>query len=117
MPRISGFVTLALLGALTTGPAMAAPAYAGTNDAPGAAGDRAVDCSDQANRFMPFCQLGTGPTTKLAPTTLSRTNTLSCPATDLVLAGRDRNGNRLYRCATTSPGPSHSPAATFSPGY
>ena len=119
MPKTSGFVTLALLGALIAAPAMAAPQFASTNDAPGSAGDRTVDCSDQQYRYMPYCQMINGPAaSKVAPTTIRRLNTLNCPPTDLVPAGTDRNGNRLYRCAATSAkGMRHSPAVTFSPGY
>lgn len=56
MPRISELVALALAAAITVAPAVAAPQYSGTNDAPGSAGDHTVDCSDFQNRYMPFCQ-------------------------------------------------------------
>jgi len=120
MPRISGFVALALVGAMAAGPAAAAPQFAGTNDAPGSAGDHTVDCTDQQNRYMPFCETLNGQLTSTpAPATRSapRINSLNCPSKDLVRAGTDRNGNRLYRCAISEPGAGTGRAMTFSPGY
>jgi hypothetical protein len=120
MPRISGLITLALVGAMAVGPAMAAPQFAGTNDAAGSAGDRTVDCSDAANRYMPFCEainnqaLGTS---AQITSGARRTNSLLCPSNDLVAAGTDRHGNRLYRCAASSPAAkANSRAMTFFPG-
>src|SRR5690348_16835067 len=90
----------ALTTALAVGPAMAAPQFAGTNTIPGNGGDFNVDCSDQQYRNLPFCQMQNNQAaTKVAP----RINALSCPSDDLVLAGKDRDGNRLYRCNTISP--------------
>lgn len=120
MPRISGFLTLAVAGALMVAPAAAAPQYSGTNDAPGSAGDHTVDCSDFQNRYMPFCQMqnSQGAATP-APLTngARRTNSLLCPSSDLVPAGTDHNGNRLYRCATEPGAKVNSPAMSFSPAY
>jgi hypothetical protein len=116
MPRFSIPAVLALTAAVSAAPAMAAPQFAGTNTELGSGGDSAVDCSDQQYRYMPYCEITTGRQTSSGPavTGPKRTNLLDCPSDDLVAAGTDRNGNRLYRCETGKAG---SPAATFTPGY
>jgi hypothetical protein len=108
-----------MIGALAVAPASAAPQYSGTNDAAGAAGDHTVDCSDFQNRYMPFCQSinqGAGKPAQVT-TGARRTNSLRCPAGDLVAAGTEKNGNRLYRCDAAPAPKAHSPAMTFTPGY
>lgn len=120
MLRMTVFVTLALVGALAIGPAMAAPQFGGTNDAPGTGSDHTVDCSDFQYRSMPFCQMiNNEPVGKSAParTDARRLNSLNCPAKALVPAGVDGNGTRLYRCSTQPGTNRNSRAMTFSPGY
>jgi hypothetical protein len=119
MPRFSFLALLALTGALAVGPAMAAPQFAGTNTAPGEGGDFTVDCSDQQYRYMPFCENLNGQATRnSAPSMARRTSELSCPSGDVVPAGTDRAGHRLYRCDTSKRiSKKGGPAMTFSPGY
>jgi hypothetical protein len=100
MLKILAFPALALLATLAVQPAAAAPAFGGTNVAPGNGGDFTIDCSLTQFRNMPFCQLQNNATPAPAPTITRRVNQLSCAPEDLVLAGTDRNGDRLYRCAT-----------------
>lgn len=112
MPRISGLTTLALLGAMAVGPAIAAPQFAGTNDAPGTGSDHTVDCTDMQYRFEPYCQqLNAGAAPSQSAVT-RRTNLANCPAKDLVAIGTDRNGRQLYRCDRPEL-INRSPATTF----
>lgn len=105
MLRTSGLLALALSSLMLAAPAVAAPQFGGTNTAPGTGSDFNVDCSDQQYRYMPYCQQLNAQSLKTpAPSTLTttRTNELACPSGDLVFAGMDRSGNRLYRCSGTS---------------
>lgn len=114
MLRILAVPALALLSTLAVGPAVAAPAFAGTNTAPGEGGDFIVDCNLTQFRNMPFCQMTNtvtpAPTTTTtrrlnqlpSTTTTTQVNQIGCPVEDLIVAGTDRNGDRLYRCAPQS---------------
>jgi hypothetical protein len=109
MQKIPVLALLTLAGALLAGPTYAAPQYGGTPGGGGSGGAGFVDCTDAQHRFDPYCESIAAPAPKPLTSAAVRTNELACPAGNLVSAGVDRNGNRLYRCAPQA----NSPAMNF----